>query len=60
MDTSTVVALGSFLALQTGALIFFAGRVTQKLDDHDWRIRATEKESRANAIKLAELGRGES
>jgi len=55
MDASAIIGLGSFLALQTGALIFFAGRVTQKLDDHERRIGDTETEARAARLAVAGL-----
>lgn len=55
MDISALIGLGSFLALQTGALIFFAGRVTQKLDDHERRLSQTEKEAHHTSLDVAEL-----
>lgn len=42
MDVGAIVILATFLAANTGSLIYFAGSVRETLRNHDRRIENTE------------------
>jgi hypothetical protein len=54
-DASAFIELGIFMAAQTGALIYYAGKTSRTLADHDRRIDENEATSTKNAVDLAYL-----
>ncbi len=55
MDANAIVAIGCFLALQTGGLIFYAGTVSRAITDHEKRIDFLENAERETALEAAQV-----
>lgn len=62
MDASAVVAVCTFLALQTGSLIWFGGNVNRAIQDHDrtlgsqdTRIAEVERNAQKTALRVAQI-----
>jgi hypothetical protein len=51
-DQGAVAAICIFLAMQTGALIFYAGYVSRSLSDHDRRLNNMEAANAAERHAL--------